>query len=176
MAVITTTGLVPVRARYVVQVRGKQMRLAEALIQRSDCQKRFEQVKQRIVGNAKVQEGDQPSEDPGALIQEMEGIASELLKLIARINKTNSSTIYSGDKTMTDALAERDVLMLRRKVYSDLARSASVIQARTSRSEVKFLSTVNVKDVQTKIDALSKEYRDLDSGLQELNWKTNLMD
>jgi len=152
------------------------MRLAEALIQRSDCQKRFEQVKQRIVGNAKVQEGDQPAEDPNALVQEMEGIAAELLSLIARINKTNSSTLYSSDKTMTDALAERDVLMLRRKVYSELARAASVVQARTSRSEVKFLSTVNVKDVQTKIDALSKEYRDLDSGLQELNWKTDLME
>ena len=152
------------------------MRLAEALILRADCQKRFEQLKQRIVGNAKVQEGDEPAEDPQALVAEMELIASELLSLISRINKTKSTTSYQDSKTLTDALAERDVIMLRRKVYSDLAKAASVTQTRTSKSEVKFKSTISVRDVQSEIDALSKAYRELDSGIQELNWKTNLVE
>jgi len=34
------------------------MKLAEALILRADCQKRFEQLKARLLSNAKVQEGD----------------------------------------------------------------------------------------------------------------------
>jgi hypothetical protein len=38
------------------------MKLAEALIQRADYQKRVEQLKQRIVNNAKVQEGNDPDD------------------------------------------------------------------------------------------------------------------
>lgn len=152
------------------------MRLAEALILRADHQKRFEQLKQRIVSNAKVQEGDEPAEEPKKLLKEMEAVADELLNLISRINKTNSTTPYQGEKSLSDALAERDLIMLRRSVYSDLAKAASVVQSRTSRSEVKFKSTVSVPEIQKEIDALSKVYRELDSGIQELNWKTDLLD
>lgn len=152
------------------------MRIAEALILRADCQKRFEQLKQRIVGNAKVQEGDEPTEDPKQLIEQMEAVAGELSSLIQRINKTNSATPYGDGKSLSDALAERDVIMLRRGVYGDLAKAASVTQARTSRSEIKFKSTVSVPDTQRQMDALSKAYRELDSGIQELNWKTELVE
>ncbi len=152
------------------------MRLAEALILRADCQKRFEQLKQRIMGNAKVQEGDEPTEDPKQLIEEMETVAGELLRLIQRINKTNSATVYQEGKSLSDALAERDVIMLRRGVYGDLAKAASVVQARTSRSEIKFKSAISVPDTQRQIDVLSKAFRELDSGIQELNWKTELVE
>ena len=40
------------------------MRLAEALILRADYQRRLEQLKQRLIRNAKVQAGDAPNEDP----------------------------------------------------------------------------------------------------------------
>ncbi|MEP7188497.1 MAG: hypothetical protein ABI901_04800, partial [Roseiflexaceae bacterium] len=36
------------------------MKVAEALILRADYQKRFEQLKQRLQQNARVQEGDTP--------------------------------------------------------------------------------------------------------------------
>lgn len=152
------------------------MRLAEALILRADCQKRFEQTKQRIVANARVQEGDEPAEDPATLIAEMEAVATELLDLIQRINATNSATAFGDGKSMSDALAERDVIMLRRGVYSDLARAASVAQTRVSRSEIKYKSTILVPEIQSNVDALSKAYRELDSRIQELNWKTDLID
>jgi hypothetical protein len=41
------------------------MKIAEALALRSDLQKRLEQLKQRLVRNARIQEGDAPEEDPG---------------------------------------------------------------------------------------------------------------
>ncbi len=37
------------------------MKLAEALILRADTKKRFEQLRQRLLNNAKVQEGDKPA-------------------------------------------------------------------------------------------------------------------
>jgi hypothetical protein len=151
------------------------MRLAEALILRADCQKRFEQLKQRLVGNAKVQEGDTPAEDPQQLIQEMEAVSSELLDLVQKINRTNSATELRSGQSISDALSERDSLMARRAAYSGLAAAASVTQARTSKSEIKFKSTVSVPEIQKVIDALSKSYRELDSEVQELNWKTELV-
>ena len=152
------------------------MKLAEALILRADCQKRLEQLKQRLLASAKVQEGDEPPENPQELIAEVERVASQLLSLIQNINKTNSATEYESGRTLSDALAERDVLMTRRTIYADLAKAASVVQSRTSRSEVKFKSTVSVPDLQTRVDELSKTYRETDARVQELNWRTELIE
>ncbi len=88
------------------------MKIAEALALRADHQKRVEQLKARLLRNAKVQEGEQPAEDPEALILEYEALASELVQLIRRINVTNSSASVAG-RSMTQALAERDILKLR---------------------------------------------------------------
>ncbi|HEV7858945.1 MAG TPA: DIP1984 family protein [Pyrinomonadaceae bacterium] len=150
------------------------MKLAEALILRADCQKRFEQLKARVLRSAKVQEGDQPAENPQELVAEIERVAAELIDLVQRINRTNSRTAYADGKTISDALALRDVLALRRALYSDLAQAASVTQDRYTRSEVKYRSTVNVSEVQKQADALAREYRELDARIQELNWQTEV--
>ena len=150
------------------------MKLAKALILRADYQKRAEQLRGRIVNNAKVQEGDTPSEDPNRLLQELDDLSSGLTDLIQRINKTNSETAYAENKTLTDALAERDVLSLKRKIYSELAKAASVTQTRYSKSEVKFRSTVDVTSIQRQVDDMSKAYREMDAQIQALNWATDL--
>ena len=152
------------------------MKLAEALILRADCQKRFQQLQARIVRSAKVQEGDEPAENPTELLAELEGVSGELAALIKRINKTNSATAFSAEQTLADALAGRDVLALRRNVYGGLAQAAAVTQDRYSRSEVKFKSTVNVTEVQKRADDLAKSYRELDARIQELNWKVELVE
>jgi hypothetical protein len=152
------------------------MKLAEALILRADCQKRFEQLKARVLRSAKVQEGDAPPENPQEVLGELERVAAELADLIKRINRTNSSTPFAAARTLSDALAERDVLSLRRAAYVSLAEAAAVTQNLYSRSEVKFVSTVNVAEVQRQADALAKEYRELDARIQEMNWKTELQE
>lgn len=152
------------------------MKLAEALILRADCQKRFEQLKVRIIRSSKVQEGDEPAENPHDLMVELETVAQELADLIKRINKTNSLTLLQEDRTLADTLAERDVLSLRRDVYVGLAQAASVTLDRYSKSEVKFKSTVDVALIQKRADELAKAYRELDSRIQELNWKTDLQE
>jgi len=63
------------------------MKLAEALILRADCQKRFAQLKSRLLVNAKVQEGDAPAETPQELIAELGRVSTELLDLIKHINR-----------------------------------------------------------------------------------------
>src|SRR6266542_4368160 len=128
------------------------MKVAEALILRADCQKRIAQLKSRLLVNAKVQEGDAPAETPQDLIVELERVSTDLVNLIKRINKTNSATAFDGERTISDALAERDVLSLRRAVFSELAQTAAITQGRFTRSEVKYISTINVAEIQKCAD------------------------
>jgi hypothetical protein len=151
------------------------MKLAEALILRADCQKRFAQLKSRLLTNAKIQEGDKPAENPQELIRELEEVAGELVDLIKRINRTNSATIVANSKTLSDVLAERDVLALRRAAYGDLAQGAAIAHGRLTRSEIKYVSTINVAETQKRADELAKEYRELDARIQELNWQRELI-
>jgi len=151
------------------------MKLAEALILRADCQKRFAQLNSRLLVNARVQEGDKPAEEPQKLIAEVERVAGELVDLIKRINKTNSATVVADGKTISDVLAERDVLALRRAAYSDLATNAAIAHSRLTRSEIKYVSTVKVVEIQKRADELAKNYRELDARVQELNWQTELI-
>lgn len=122
------------------------MKLAEALILRADCQKRIAQLKSRLLTNAKVQEGDAPAETPQDLIVDLERASSELLDLIKRINKTNSATVLAGRGTISDALAERDVLALQRTAYADLAQMGAITQGRITRSKVKYSTWWAVAD------------------------------
>lgn len=152
------------------------MKLAEALILRADCQKRIEQLRQRLLRNAKVQEGDKPAEEPTELIQELERVSTELTHLIKCINKTNSAIELESGVTLSDALAIRDTLKLRHGVYRELAQAAIITQDRYSKSEVKFKSTVNVAEIQKQADQLAKEHRELDSKIQGANWLTELIE
>jgi len=152
------------------------MKLAEALILRADHQKRFEQLKQRLLRNAKVQEGDAPAEDPRDLLAELERVADGLTRLIRHINRTNAVTALPDGTILTDALARRDVLARQHAVYRDLAQAATVEHGRYSRSEVKFVSTVDVADVQRRADDLARQHRELDATIQATNWSADLLE
>ncbi len=150
------------------------MKLAEALILRADKKKRIEQLKQRLIRNAKVQEGQKPAEDPGMLMEELERISEELVLLIQRINKTNSNTEMEKGVSLSDAIASRDILVFKHSVYRDLAQAATVTQDIRTKSEVKFMGTVKVSQIQERADEMAKDHRELDTKIQELNWKTDL--
>ncbi len=155
------------------------MKLAEALIQRADTQKRIQELRKRLNRNARVQEGDQPTEEPLALLHEIDELTETLVELIQRINRTNAASEITAGKSISDALAERDILATRQKVYRELAGEATSGgqgHFRLTRSEIKFQSTVDVADIQRRADLLAKEYRELDTRLQELNWQVELLD
>jgi len=152
------------------------MKLAEALILRADCQKRIEQLRERLVRSAKVQEGEAPPEDPQALIAELDATVNELVELIKKINATNSRTTLEDGMTISDALAQRDTLLLKRSVYDSLVNAAAVTQSRYGRSEIKTFSTVNVAELQGQMDRMSRDYRELDTKIKAANWTTELID
>ncbi len=156
-------------------LKGGILRLAEALAERSDCQNRVEEIKKRLVRSARVQEGEQPPDEMTELLSEVERVFTRLLELISAINRTNSATLFEGERTIADAIAERDVVGKRRDFLAGVVDAASTRQDRYSKSEVRFVATVPVGALQKEIDRLAKKYRELDTRLQELNWKTELI-
>ncbi|MBQ3816352.1 MAG: DIP1984 family protein, partial [Clostridia bacterium] len=64
------------------------MKLAEALIERADLQKRIDQLEDRLQSNGLVQDGEEPAEDPVVLLAELTTLSTSLEDLITRINLT----------------------------------------------------------------------------------------
>ncbi|HEV2325920.1 MAG TPA: DIP1984 family protein [Terracidiphilus sp.] len=134
------------------------MKLAEALAERSDCQNRIDEMKKRLIRSARVQEGDQPAEDATELLAETDRIFARLLDLVSAINRTNSKTAFDAEHTISDAIAERDVVGKRRDFLAGIAEAASTRQDRYSKSEVRFVATVSVGKLQAEVDQFAKRY------------------
>ena len=151
------------------------MKLAEALNIRADLQRKVYQLKSRLIANSQVQEGDTPAEDPEDLLKELDSSVKKLEDIIKLINKTNSNT-YIKDKSISDMIVERDMLKLKMSSITELVNSASNKVDRYSNKEIKIFSTINVKEKQKELDKMSKEYREIDTLLQGLNWTTDLVE
>jgi hypothetical protein len=156
------------------------MKLAEALAERADATRRVEQLRSRIVGNARYQEGAEPTEDAAALLAEASEVLDRLELLIGRINRTNSSVEAAPGVTLTDALARRDVLRMRHAVVSTAADAAAGREhggfVRQLRSELKMLAALPVVELRAQADAIARELRRLDTDIQRTNWEVDLVD
>lgn len=150
------------------------MKLAEALINRADLQKRLDQLEERLNNNALVQEGEEPAEDPGALLAELETLSASLEDIVTRINLTNASASVYG-KSLTALIAERDVLTKRIRITRRFLNTASQTGMRSRGSEIVLKSTVPVRELQKTLDELSKALRETDTAIQAANWSFDLL-
>ena len=126
------------------------------------------------MNNVRVQEGDEPAEDPKELLKELDSYLKQLEEYIYRINLTNMRTM-SGEKTLTQLMAERDVLTKRVEVMQNVFNQASSSSERYSRSEIKFVTTIDIKALRKQIDKLSSQLRQLDIEIQSINFSTELI-
>jgi hypothetical protein len=156
------------------------MKLAEALSLRSTAARRIEQLRSRIVNNARYQEGEEPAEDASALLTEVGEVLTEFETLVRRINRTNAATEMGTDGTLTDALARRDALRLRHYVLTAAADAAAGTSqpgySRQLRSELKMLSALPVAELRAQADVHARELRELDVRIQRSNWEVELLD
>ena len=60
------------------------MKLAEALQERADLNKRISDLQGRLNQNSLVQEGEIPNEDPNVLMQELEAAIARLQQLLLK--------------------------------------------------------------------------------------------
>jgi len=156
------------------------MKLAEALIERADLQKRAAQLQQRIQLNARSQEGEPPSEDPVALLTELDGVFDRLDDLIPQIHRSNAAarldSQLGSQRTLTDALAHREVLDLRLAAQRSATEAASTSQLRSTRSELRWVSHLPVRELQARTDRLARERRELEAEIQQANWQHDLLE
>ena len=146
------------------------MKLAQALIERADLQRKLVQLAQRMQQNAQYQDGETPSENPVDLLVEYRQVADALENLVVSINLRNSQITLPNGANMTAALAQRDRLKAEHAMLIQLADAATPEQSRYSRSEIKMLAAVNVKDIRQQADKVAKSCRELDMLIQEANW------
>ena len=152
------------------------MKLANALSLRSELQTRIRQLESRLDNNALVQEGESPAEDPMELLRELEEDYAQLEELIARINRTNSTTEAGEGRTLSDLLARRDCCREQLGIWRNFLSCASATVSRRTVGEIKIRSAVPVKDFQKQVDQGAKELRQLEERIQELNWTTELLE
>ena len=151
------------------------MKLAEALQERADLNRKIAQLRSRLTNNCLVQEGEKPVEDPSALLKELNAAVDTLEKRIAQINLTNSRTLIDG-QTVTALIAKKDCLTVKLSVLRDVVEEAAQNTCRARSTEIKILPTVSVAKLQKEADAVAKEIRLLDNRLQENNWATDLVE
>ena len=152
------------------------MKLAEALLTRSDMQKKLAQLKGRIRSNVKVQEGDTPSEDPNALMIDASQIITELAVLIERIHRTNAIAKTDKDQSMLMLLVERDTLKMRHKLLNEAIEATDTESDRYSHREIKWNIMVSVAVLQKQADDIAMKLRKINIVIQANNWQIDLVE
>jgi hypothetical protein len=152
------------------------MKLSEALVLRADTQKRIQQLAQRLILSALVQEGEQPPENPQELLAELDRLVIQLRGIIASINRTNERATLPSGETITEALARRDTLDLHYQVLQAVAKHASTTGQRYSGRELRTIPTVDVAELRRQQDAIAQERRQVDTAIQATNWATDLVE
>jgi len=150
------------------------MKLAEALLLRADVQKKLASLQARAQRYAVVQEGERPAEDPQAILQQVEAVAGELQRLVFVINQANLLHKIASGETLTEALAKRDSLVLLHSIYQSVVDVCAKPPDRYGVKEIRWVTTVDVAALQTEVDRLAKEIRELNAAIQEAGWQVEL--
>ena len=151
------------------------MKLAEALQERADLNRKIEELRRRLGNVVLVQDGEEPAEDPAELLRQLNEALARLEQLMAAINLTNCRT-KAGGMTLTALIARKDALLIKLSAYRDLVYTAGQNTNRARGTEIKVKAVLKAADLQREADQIAKEVRELDNLLQETNWKTKLME
>ena len=150
------------------------MKLAEALAKRSDLNQQIHELDHRLLRCVQIQVGDNPPEDPEALLSVIERSFAELQQLVDAIDRTNAASILEG-RPLSSWLSERNRLKEHRIILLRVIERASVSQMRISKSEVRFISTISAARLQKQADDLAKAFREIDLKIQAANWNFDLI-
>lgn len=152
------------------------MKLAEALSLRAQLNNKISQLRSRLNDCVKIQEGDEPSELPNEVLQELDKTLSEFRRLAYCINMTNANTVTENGRNITSLLAERDAIGLRVSTLYDAIKTMTEKESRYSRSEIKYIRTIDVSELRQRHDKYASEFRKLDLKIQGLGFVTDLIE
>jgi len=152
------------------------MVIGEALNRRADLRARISGLQERIRECVVEEEGVDPPEDATVLLAEVGVMCDELEGLIAQINQSNAVSRLSTGETVTEALARRDVIAVRRKALTEaVAAAAGRGLYSLRRGDARMVRQVSVAELQAEIDSHARERRELENMLQQHNWTAPLV-
>lgn len=153
------------------------MKLAEALLDRAELQKRVESLQARIVANASYQEGETPAENAAELLEECLLAQAAIERLVTAVNLTNALVRTPDGRTLTAVLAARETL---RAQHSVLVRAADAAAGgwgrRQLRSELRQMSALPVAALRERADDAARALREIDVLIQRTNWEADLVE
>ena len=150
------------------------MKLAEALALRADIQKKIASLRTRIARCAMVQEGNKPGEDADKLLKEAFGSMEELRELLVRINFANAKSKLADGRTITEAVAQRDVFISQHSLLEHAIEASSKEPDRYSNAEIKWIACLPVAKLHKQRDDVAKKIRELNLAIQKANWEIDL--
>ncbi len=150
------------------------MKLAETLLLRSDMKKKLASLRERIVSNAVVQDGERPHEDPVELMKEAVAVLDELESLVIRVNTANAACRLPDGRTLAQLIALRDKLVQQHSILQAAVQGSQKEPERYSMKEIKWVATVEVAKLQKQSDDLSKRIRELNVLVQGANWQVEV--
>jgi hypothetical protein len=150
------------------------MKLAEALALRGDMQKKIAHLRVRLGRSALVQEGTKPPEDAEKLLKEAVGTMDELRDLLVKINLANTRGKLPDGRTLTEAVAQRDVFVSQHSLLSHAIESCHKEPDRYSNAEIKWIPCLPVARLHKQLDDVAKKIRLLNLAIQQANWEINL--
>lgn len=158
------------------------MKIAEALAERGDLEKKLKAVTTRARSAARYLEGEESPEDAAELLDDALDLITRRAELVFQINMTNARTEISvGGEMMslTEALAHRARLSEEVSLLHSIADEASPGRDPYSRgrrrTELPEKTDLPVRELRTRADRLSKQHRELDTLIQQANWSTDLV-
>lgn len=152
------------------------MKLAEALILKADMKAKLERLRVRIAASAMVQEKSKPQENAESLLKEATGVLGELAELTERINRTNAKAKMVDGRTVLEAIAERERLKQHHALLSFASEAARKEPERYSMAEIKWVPQLDVAKLNKHVEDVSKKIREINTRMQEANWKIELED
>lgn len=151
------------------------MKLAEALLLRSDQQRKLASLKQRINANVLVQEGDEPAEEPNDLMKQAFALSDELQRLVLNIHRTNAQATVADGRNMLELLTKRDELLERHKLIASAIENTHREPDRYSVREIKWIKVIPVSSLQKQADDIGAKLRDINIQIQAANWQIDLV-
>lgn len=154
------------------------MKLGEALTLRKDLGSRYKEVFQRLTSNIVIEKGTEPVFDIEALSKESEALLAQEADLIKRINKTNALTILEDSTSISDLIARRDFLVKLKAHFTTIGGTARPRRERDygGVAPIEYVPLLDARVATAAQDKVAKEFRELDTKLQELNWSVDLLD
>jgi len=150
------------------------MKLAEALLLRADLQKKIVSLRLRLTRAALVQQGERPVEDPANLLTKLEGALKEFETVLFKINQANLEQRLADGRSVTAGLARRDALVAHHGAVAALIAAATKAPERYSTREIPWVVTVDVAQLQVKLEDLGRQLLELNAAIQAANWRIEI--